>query len=141
MLTKNQYKFLKKFKKEARRFMIKDKDLSEIKHEKMDLNCLITLLLKHPELNPAEPLNKEELDTGFAYRMVKNYLESIGLSDMISNDNPELFGISQTGIECMDEYQLERYKSVKIPWIAIGVSVLSLVASVSAIIISLCTNK
>lgn len=88
MITKEQYKFLKEFRKLAKQSKKGDKQLAFFNREKVDISKFAELLAKHSELNPAEPFlkkdNDDDLSGAFLASYINDiYLKEIGLHDFI----------------------------------------------------------
>lgn len=141
MLTKAQFKFLKKFQKVAKIQKNEDVLLKMYNREKVTVKILIDLLEKHPKLCPAEPFNNESsFDKLTDYELINYlniiYLPKIGLDKCIEYYQPDKFGISSNGLQLIDNYKLEHTSKLKLPIIAIVISAISSVVAILAFIIS-----
>ena len=144
MLTKKQYVFLKHFKHLAEKSKSTNEQLCSLNREKIEVNDFANLLMKHPQLCPAEPFKNEgddALEDVFLIAYInETYLEKIGLKDCIQFYEPGRYGISQIGISKMDEYRLETLTKIKLPWIAIVISILAWLTAVASIAVSVVLN-
>ena len=136
MLTKKQYKFLKDFIKVAKKSKESDKQLKHFNREKVKFETFAELLSKHPELYPTEPFNNKEnqgdrLEGNFLISYINDtYLDNIGLKECFEYYTPFTYGLSQIGIQKMDEYKREYSSRIRLPKIAIGISIFALLISI-----------
>lgn len=133
MITKWQYKFLKKFI-----YLSNKKRISKSPSKKLPRETFAKLLSKYPQLNPANPFVNNEnsgdyLEGVFLENYINDcYLEEIGLKDIITHNN-SAYEITQKGLSAIDEYRREYTSKIKMPIIAICVSVLSIIISIIAL--------
>lgn len=144
MLTKQQYVFLKHFIRLSKKSKMNDEQLSSLNREKIDANDFSELLVKHPKLYPAEPFtNKgdDALEGDFLITYInETYLKNAGLKDCIQFYETGRYGISQKGIKEIDEYRMEIWTKIKLPSIAIIVSIFALLASIASIVVATVLN-
>ena len=137
MITKWQYKFLKRFM-----CLSKKKSISKATSKKLPIETFAKLLSKHPQLNPAKPfINNESsddyLEGSFLETYINDcYLEEIGLKEIIIYNNSS-YEITQKGLILIDEYKREHMSKIKLPIIAICVSILSIIISIISLILSI----
>ena len=128
MITKVQYKFLKKFLKIS-------------KHKNIHVKYFAKLLAKHSQLNPANPfVNNEDSSDYLEGALLENfindcYLEEVGLKDIVMYNNSR-YEITQKGLSAIDEYRREYTSKIKLPIISICVSVLSIIISIIALFLT-----
>lgn len=143
MLTKEQYKFLKDFIKVAKESKETDQQLNFFNREKVKVEVLSELLSKHPELYPAEPFNNKEnqddkLEGSFLISYINDtYLNNIGLKDCFEYYPPFRYGLSQNGIQKIDEYKREYSSKIRLPKIAIIISIIALLISIASCILDI----
>jgi len=141
MITKEQYKFLKEFRKLTKQSKKEDKQLAFFNREKVDINKFTELLAKHSELNPAEPFSKkgndDDLSGAFLVSYInETYLKEIGLYDFIQYFQPDKYGISQQGLQAIDDYKIERLNKIKLPFAAIVIALGSLIVAIIALMLA-----
>ena len=136
MLTKKQYKFLKDFIKVAKKSKESDKQLKYFNREKVKVEAFAKLLSEHPELYPAEPFNNKEnqggrLEGTLLISFINDtYLDKIGLKECFEYFAPFTYGLSKIGIQKIDEYKREYSSRIRLPKIAIGISIFALLISI-----------
>jgi len=140
MITRNQFRFLKEFIKEAKTSKEKDEQLKFFNREKIDIDTFEKLLIKHPELNPSEPLNQKGDDEISGVQLIEYindvYLKQIGMFEMIEYYSPNKYGISQEGLKAISEYKIEILSKVKLPIIDVALSIISIIISIIAICVA-----
>ena len=138
MITKEQYKFLKEFNKLAERNAKKDVVLKQYNRAKVSFEQLERVLEKHNKLIPSKPYgfkydDDDSLDDALRENIyLSSYLEECGLGNLIIK-NVDYYAITQNGRIEMYNYRIERFSKIKLPIIAIGVSILSLILSFIAL--------
>ena len=136
MLTKKQYKFLKDFIKVAKKSKESDKQLKYFNREKVKVEAFAKLLSEHPELYPAEPFNNKEnqgdrLEGTLLISFINDtYLDKIGLKECFEYFAPFTYGLSKIGIQKIDEYKREYSSRIRLPKIAIGISIFAILISI-----------
>ena len=110
-------------------------------YRKTFINKFTELLAKHSELNPAEPFSKkgndDDLSGAFLVSYInETYLKEIGLYDFIQYFQPDKYGISQQGLQAIDDYKIERLNKIKLPFAAIVIALGSLIVAIIALILA-----
>ena len=135
MLTKEQYKFLKELIKEAKKEKKLNEILSKYNREKISIDTMSKLLSKHPKINLAQPFKNDYddddyVDDIFLTQCIFDYLKNVNLDNCIDCYDSEMYGISSKGLELMSEFRIEIWSKLRLPLIALFLSLSAIVISI-----------